>query len=502
MSITKRIVSVVLCVCMVIGTLLFGKTPEAEEIPQIIVGDSVVVWYADESMTDYISAMAVAFHEKYDIRVIPQLQSGLEYVESIYDASVTDEMTTPDVFIVSNEALEKAYLTGLADIISDPDNMVNTQHFPQAAINAVTYDDKLVGYPYYFETSVLLYNRSYIYEMAKNQLLAETTDEAAVNGGEVVLSDDASESSTEEAATKEEVSEEAIEERINELVPNTFEELLAFANEYDAPAAVEGVFKWDVSDIFYNYFFAGNYMNVGGPCSDTPEEVDIYNLDVIRAMQIYQSLNQFFSFEANDMKYASVIQEFMEGKMVYTTATSDIIRTLDAAKEEGTFTFDYGLVEIPDLNEELQTRNLSVTNTVVVNGFSNRKEDANKFASYLTSEEASSLYEKTGKIPALTQDACKDDKTAVFYREYEDSVPAPKMMVTSNLWVQLEVTFAEVWNGAPVSRSLQSLSELIMSQVSGSEYEVEFIEEPKEEEETVEYLDEEAEREAAMQDAD
>lgn len=497
MSITKRVVSVTLCTCMVIGSILFGKAPEAEEVSEVIVGDSVVVWYADENMTDYISAMAVAFHEQYDIRVIPQLHSGLEYVESIYDASVTDEATTPDVFIVSNEALEKAYLTGLADVITDPDNLVNTDNFPQAAINAVTYQDKLVGYPYYFETSVLLYNRSYIYEMAKNQLLAETTDEAAVNGGEVTVSD-SEEKSTEEAVTKEEVTEEDIEARIMELIPQTFEELLSFANEYDAPAAVDGVFKWDVSDIFYNYFFAGNYMNVGGPCSDTPGEVDIYNLDVIRAMQIYQSLNQFFSFEANDMKYASVIQEFMEGKMVYTTATSDIIKTLDAAKEEGTFAFDYGLVEIPDLNEELQTRNLSVTNTVVVNGFSDRKEDANKFASYLTTQASASLYEKTGKIPSLTKEACKDDRTIVFFREYEDSVPAPKMMVTSNLWVQLEVTFAEVWNGASVSKSLQGLSEMIMSQVNGEEYEEEFIEEPAEEKETVEYLDEEAEREAAQ----
>ncbi len=499
MSITKRMVSVVLCICMVAGAALLGKEPELVEVPEENVGDSVVVWYADESMTDYISAMAVAFHEEYDIRVIPHIHSGLEYVESIYDASVTDEIATPDVFIVSNEALEKAYLTGLAEEISDPDNVVNTEHFPQTAINAVTYEDKLVGYPYYFETSVLLYNKSYIYEMAKNQLLAETTDESAAGGGEITVSDEAS---TEETATAEEVTEEDIEARIVELLPQTFEELLAFANEYDAPAAVDGVFKWDVSDIFYNYFFAGNYMNVGGPCSDTPEEVDIYNLDAIKAMKIYQSLNQFFSFEANDMKYASVIEEFMAGKMVYTTATSDIIKTLDTAKEEGTFAFDYGLMEIPDLNEELQTKNLSVTNTVVVNGFSDGKEDANKFASYLTSKAADSLYEKTGKIPAFTKEACKDERTAVFYREYENSVPAPKMMVTSNLWVQLEVTFTEVWNGAGVSKSLQDLSEMIMSQINGEEYEEEYIEEPAEEEETVEYLDEEAEREAALKEED
>ncbi len=496
MKIKKRVTSVVLCTCMVLGAMIFGASHKEVEIPEVIVGDSVVVWYTDESMTDYISAMAVSFHEKYDIRVIPQLHSGLEYVESIYDASVTDEETTPDLFIISNEALEKAYLTGLADEITDPNHLVNEEHFPRTALNAVTYQDKLVGYPYYFETSVLLYNKSYIYEMAKNQLLAATTDESAEGGGEVTVK----EGENVEAATEaEEVTEEAIEARINELIPQTFDELLSFANEYDAPAAVEGVFKWDVADIFYNYFFAGNYLNVGGACGDNSDEVDIYNLDAIKAMLVYQNLNQFFSFEADDVKYASVIQEFMEGKMVFTTATSDIIKTLEEAKEEGTFTFEYGLVPIPDLNEELKTRNLSVTNTIVVNGFSDQKEDANKFASYLAGEEISSLYEKTNKLPAATAEANKDERTAVFYQEYEKSIPVPKMMVTSNLWVQMEVTFAEVWNGAGVSKSLQELSELIMSQVTGVAYLEEYIEEPVEEEETIEYLDEEAEREAAMQ---
>lgn len=495
MKIRKRVTSVVLCTCMVICAMVIGANHKDVDVPEVFIGDSVVVWYTDESMTDYISAMAVSFHEKYDIRVIPQLHTGLEYVESIYDASVIDGETIPDLFIISNEALEKAYLTGIADEITDPEKLVTEGYFPKTALNAVTYEGKLVGYPYYFETSVLLYNKSYIHEMAKNQLLALTTNEDAENGGELTVTEGEGSPSLKE----EDITEELIEETITELIPKTFDGLLSFANEYDAPAAVEGVFKWDVADIFYNYFFAGNYLNVGGPCGDNTEDVDIYNEDAIKAMQVYQSLNQFFSFEADDVKYASVIQEFMEGKMVFTTATSDVIKKLEAAKEEGTFTFEYGLVPIPELTEELDTRNLSVTNTIVVNGFSDSKEDANLFASYLIGEEITSLYEKTGKLPAASAEACKNDKTAVFYQEYEESVPVPKMMETSNLWVQMEVTFAEVWNGANVSKSLQELSELIMSQITGTDYKEDYIEEPTEEEETVEYLDEDAEREAAMQ---
>lgn len=480
MNLGKRTASVILCVCMVIGTVYAAiHYTQVDERNTFLGNDSVVIWYTDESMADYISAMAVSFHEEYGIRVIPQLQSGLEYLESIYEASVQEEKG-PDVYIISNEALEKAYLAGLASQITDPDGIVNADVFSPASMNAVTYHDKKIGYPYYFETSVLLYNRSYIEEMAKNQLLAETTDDSA-------------EPETADAGSEESLSQEAVDAKVAELIPQTFDELLSFADSYDAPAAVESVFKWDVEDIFYNYFFVGDYMDVGGTCGDNSEEVDIYNLDAIKAMQIYQDLNQFFSFEAEDVAYSSVIQEFIEGKLVFTTATSDIMKTLRTAEEEGTFTFSYGMAEIPDLNEELQTRNLSVTNTLVVNAFSDKKEEANLFASYLAGKASDTLYQKTGKIPANAEYACADADTAVFYAEYKDSVPVPKMMVTSNLWVQLEVTFAKVWNGAAVSDSLKELSEMIMSQVTGSEYVEEYIEEPAEEETVIEYYDEEAE---------
>ena len=102
MKFGKRIASVLLCTCMVVGAFYAAVThTETTEFTPHIGKDSVVVWYTDENMTDYISAMAVSFHEEYDIRVIPQLHSGLDYLESIYDASVQEEKG-PDVFIISS----------------------------------------------------------------------------------------------------------------------------------------------------------------------------------------------------------------------------------------------------------------------------------------------------------------------------------------------------------------------------------------------------------------
>ena len=69
-----------------------------------------------------------------------------------------------------------------------------------------------------------------------------------------------------------------------------------------------------------------------------------------------------------------------------------------------------------------------------------------------------------------------------FGREYGLSVPIPKMMATSNYWVQMEIAFTRIWSGDGVSDTLKALSEKIMTQVTGQPFEEEYIEEPEKEE--------------------
>ena len=102
--------------------------------------------------------------------------------------------------------------------------------------------------------------------------------------GQTAADDLTADAQTEEDRTAEETgfSETLISERTQNLIPETIEDILSFADSYNAPEQVEAVFRWDVSDIFYNYFFIGNYVNVGGPQGDDEEQIDIYNPDAIR----------------------------------------------------------------------------------------------------------------------------------------------------------------------------------------------------------------------------
>ena len=493
MSLTKKVISAFLVLVMLFSVLYLGNQKKEQEKLEVFDNTKTLhIWYTDEALTDYISSMAVKYNEEHGVRVIPTLQSGLELLQKINEASLTSEYY-PDLYIASNDNMEKAYLAGLAMEISDEEGIVSLENFPESAMHAVTYQQKILGYPFYYETSALLYNMTYLEELAKKEIQAELgvtvegDGEAQEENSSEQTSDD-SEAQSANTISDEEMAE-LVHEKVPSLIPTTFEALLEFAENYDAPQNVEAVFKWDVEDIFFNYFFAGNYMDMGGMCGDNKASVDIYNEEAIRALMVYQDLSDYFAIDASDVEYASVIQEFMEGKVVMTTATTDIIRKLDTAKENGEFAYDYGIAPIPRLNEEMDTKSLSVTNTIYVNGYTQMKKEANNFAKYLVMEHAKDLYTATGKVPANKNINYDNPNLDMFMDEYQDSAPMPKLMAISNFWVKMEIMFERIWNGEEVSEELKKLSEDIMTQLTGEVYEETYIKIEEKEEEFIDYSD-------------
>ena len=75
--------------------------------------DTLYLWYTDEALTSYLTSAAVTYNENHDVRIVPVLQSGPEYLEQINAASLSGE-ELPDLYILSHDSLEKAYLAGLA----------------------------------------------------------------------------------------------------------------------------------------------------------------------------------------------------------------------------------------------------------------------------------------------------------------------------------------------------------------------------------------------------
>ena len=171
-----------------------------EEKPVFSAGkETLYLWYTDEALTSYLSSAAVTYNETHDVRIVPVLESGLEYLENINQASLS--ANEPDMYILSHDSLEKAYLAGLAEEIKPQGRLLPEEAYMETGLSAVTYKDKLIGYPFYFETSSLLYNKTYLEEMAVKQLEAEA-DAREAEQAQQELAEEGPEEETQDVSEK------------------------------------------------------------------------------------------------------------------------------------------------------------------------------------------------------------------------------------------------------------------------------------------------------------
>lgn len=507
----KRIFSTAIAVLLVAAMVLLalkikdplytGKARGEDE-------GTLILWYTDDSLTDFLNDAAVSYRDETGIRVKPELVDGVDFLGKINHASVYEGETedgepvvAPDLYITTHDNLMKAYYAGLASEITDPAKVINPINYPDTSLHAIRCAGKYVGYPLYYETNFLLYNKTYMVGIAKQhieeepefveeemeeteQIPAEEEREISSNGivvnnqvslsddsvsaGAFVLNDEELDPMGEEDAAK----DPQVLEKLANMIPSTIDDILTFANNYDAPEEVEAIFKWDVSDIFYNYFFVGNYMNVGGEDGDDNSYFNIYNQQAVDCLKVYQNINQFFSIDSKAVTYDSILSEFIEGKTVFTVATTDAIAKIKQARENGEFEYDYGVAVLPDISSTLKARGLSETSTLVINGYSDRREAANGFAQYLSYDKAADVYKKTGRISCLKNVTYEDEEIRNVMQEYEKSVPMPKMIEAGNYWVQLEIAFTKVWNGADPDETLRELNDTIGEQIDELEQHV------------------------------
>ncbi|MCR5254601.1 MAG: extracellular solute-binding protein [Acetatifactor sp.] len=475
MSFKSRIIAVLVIIALG-GTLIYGSkltiSGREESAGRLSWLDdskeTVYFWYSDEALTDYISGAAVAFGEREHVRVIPYLCTENEYVEAINDASVKGEQF-PDAYIVSNECLEKAYLGNLAVQVNDYDSTLNESNFPKTALNAVTYKDKYIGYPLCYEMAALVYNETYLKDWAEKQATNIMTGTREDDGGETeertAVAPEVFAIMANDIISEEEKFIRLTDYYFNSGFPTTVADILEIADTYNVPEGVEGIMEWDVTDIFYNYWVIGNYVVLGGETGDDKSLIDIANDNTKACLSAYEELNQFFSMSSDTTSYESVIKKFVEGKIVFTLATTDIIKTLETAKADGSFAYDYGIAPVPDINDELQSRTLSVTEVVAVNGYSLNKEAANKFAAFLVNDYADELYWTSGKLPARSD--AEDFGPAIVYNlEYASSISLPKLLETENYWMQTESMLAQIWGGADVNTTLEKTAAQIAVQIT------------------------------------
>ena len=437
-SLGQRTIAV-LIVVLILGQMLtvgISRYNSARDHVQSTGEDvSLTIWYTDAKLNDFMLEAAEDYEQETGIEVNVQLISAVDYIETISEATLVEE-NGPDLFVAGSDLLQKALYAGLVDD-QVAYSEAESDNIPQKAFDAATCDGKLIGYPFYFESCFLLYNQYYAEDW-----------------------------------------------------PGTIDEILEYADNFESTGTtekVQSIFKWDVSDIFYNYFFVGNYVGLGGTYGDDKSQLSLSEGKAIECLEYYQSLNEFFAIDEETVHSEDVLQEFIDGKIVFTIAKTDAIARIEQAIAEGKVPeyqleterdeegneipareIDrfYGVGDIPNLSDELITRGLSVTNSIVVNNYSKNRTYANDFAHYLSYERAGELYEKTGKVSVCKSVTAGDKDWERIMVQYAGSVEIPKIIEMSNYWILMEIAFANIWNGADIVSEISNVVSQMNIQVS------------------------------------
>lgn len=462
-----------LIAAFIVSVIIIGLLFYRKQIAEIITDEekTIYVWYSDEALTNYLNSVALSYYDEKGVKVVPVLHTSLDYLETIGAASVSGD-EVPDLYIAGTDMIERAAMTGLAIPVSDSRNVLSTLYYPQVALDAVTYKDEPFGYPFYYDTSFLLYNKTYLRELAAIELKKElalqlsgkTAEDEGDDSGMADLSDDQDPMAAPEGVA-EEMWNNAIDERLAYFIPSSIQDIQSIASRFAAPGNVESFLYWDVSDIFYTYYITGAYMDLGGAYGDDINSIDICNENTIRCMAMYQILNQYFSIDSANSKYEDVLHDFIKGKYIYTIVTTDAIAELEKAKQNGEFVYDYDIAKLPGVDSEHVGKGLSYTNAVIINGFTANRAEANDFAAYLAYNSSRTLYERTGKMPAATLSSDYGDKLDSVRDVYASSVQLPKIIELSNFWMNLEQAYTLVWDGEDPETVLKNLEDNMKMQL-------------------------------------
>ncbi len=368
---------------------------------------TITIWYTGNNMTDYLSEIADNFSEENSNITVNTMQvTKTQYMSKLYDASIHDEENMPDVYICSSDDLQEAYLLGIAEKNDEYASEYTVENFGKAAIEAATYDGKLYGYPLTFDTSVMVYNKTFAKEM---KTFTEITD-----------------------------------------YTNNFEYSEEMGN-------VTRIINWDISDGFLNYAFTGASMNICGSTGEDIKKVSINNENVIRDLNEWLSFKENYGIDRSKVTKSSCITDFVNGSLLYTIVNASDISALEASDIE------YSITKIPDYNSELKTTALSETTLAVVNPFSKNVEASKKLARAITIGESDKLAEYTGFVPAYKK-ADSNENYSKLRQIFADTTVKCQLMNIGDVYMQYEIMMHRIWDGDDITGSVDAFNTYVAVQ--------------------------------------
>lgn len=247
-----------------------NETEAVQEAYQTAAAD-VTFWYTDDTYTEFFSQAALAYYEKTGIKVNVQRQETLDYIGTVYDATMGGE-AFPDVYLIAGDNLEEVYRYGLA---AENKKGLDGVDMAKNAVAAATYRDKLLGYPLGYNTCVFVYQTDYF-----------------------------------------------------ETAPNSLQALIDYSNQNEPPENVEYLLEWDVNDAFYDFPFISNSVTFE---KTEPEVLNvIYDQTLYQQdLDYFATILQSFSIDKETVSEESILDNFRNGRTLSALIDTSSLKQLE-----------------------------------------------------------------------------------------------------------------------------------------------------------------------------
>ncbi|ANY72931.1 ABC transporter substrate-binding protein [Paenibacillus ihbetae] len=353
-------------------------------------GAKLIVWESRDERA-YTDEIAKEFTEKYGVEV------------TIEELSPTDQVTKlaqdgpsglgADIVLFPHDNLGKAVTTNLVlpnDVFEEKTKSSNTE----AAIQGVSYDGVLYGYPRAAETYLMYYNKDLVKE-----------------------------------------------------VPTTMEEVIEFSKTFTDKNKNKYGFMFETGNLYFAYpFLASNGGYIFGSGGTDVNDIGLNNEGAIKSMEVYASLKEILPVKSGD-----ITPDIKRGLFTSGDLAMDINGPWELGGYKEALGDKLGVAPIPAIGGQPAV-SFSGIKAWYVSSFTKYPQAARLFADFATTKEAQlKLSALVGSVPtnieAQEDDQIKNDEyVSAFTEQFKSSQPMPSVPEMANVWSPVGAALSEIWD--------------------------------------------------------
>lgn len=367
---------------------------------------TLTVWESTGGPDEFIKQAGKAFTAKYPNITIEYV--NVELGDSTGQIALDGPAGVgPDLFAAPHDKLGEL-VTGGHVLPTTNTDAVKKQVLASTA-KALTYEGTMYGYPTSAETYALFYNKALISE---------------------------------------------------DQVPKTWDELVAFAKDFNAANSGKYGFLMDVGNGYYTIIFTTSDNNrLFGPEGTDTTNTNINSEASIKGMEFFQGLREILDVPAADLTTSICDAAFTSGNAaLYITGPWNVA----PFKESGV---DFGVAQLPSLpGNSTPVASFSGTRAMFVSAYSDYPEEAALFGEFLISDEMQQLrFDITGALPSIDI-TVESPYVGGFLNQLNYAFPMPSIPQMGAFWDAMNSASANIWDGADIKTELDAANSAILGQ--------------------------------------